>query len=124
MKLDTEFCQLPLRLDAQRLAEEVGQFTESDWQVVFFVVDEEGDIKRGSAEGGTYTLEGDALTFRHLHNFSTGEAMEGLEEAPLRLVYRAPEDAPEEPASAYVDGDRLTLAFPSGNRLIFTRSSR
>ncbi len=63
-------------------------FTESDWQVVFFVVDEEGEIKRGSAEGGTYTLEGDALTFWHLHNFSTGEAMEGLEEAPLRMVYR------------------------------------
>ena len=99
-------------------------FTESDWQVVFFVVDEEGDIKRGSAEGGTYTLAGDALTFWHLHNFSTGEAMEGLEEAPLRMVYRDLENAPEEPASAYVDGDRLTLAFPSGNKLIFTRSSR
>ena len=99
-------------------------FTESDWQVVFFVVDEEGDIKRGSAEGGTYTLAGDALTFWHLHNFSTGEAMEGLEEAPLRMVYRDLENAPEEPANAYVDGDRLTLAFPSGNKLIFTRSSR
>ena len=99
-------------------------FTESDWQVVFFVVDEEGDIKRGSAEGGTYTLEGDALTFRHLHNFSTGEPMEGLEEAPLRMVYRDLEDAPEGPASAYVEGDCLTLAFPSGNTLIFTRSSR
>ena len=78
-------------------------FTESDWQVVFFVVDEEGDIKRGSAEGGTYTLEGDALTFRHLHNFSTGEAMEGLEEAPLRMVYRDPEDASEEAANERAD---------------------
>ena len=99
-------------------------FTESDWQVVFFVVDGEGEIKRGSAEGGTYTLEGDALTFWHLHNFSTGEAMEGLDEAPLRMVYRDLENALEEPSNVYVDGDRLTLAFPSGNRMLFTRSSR
>ena len=99
-------------------------FTESDWQVVFFVVDEEGEIKRSSAEGGTYTLEGDALTFWHLHNFSVGEAMEGLDEAPLNMVYRDLENAPEEPSNVYVDGDRLTLAFPSGNRMRFTRSSR
>ncbi len=91
---------------------------------MFFVVDEEGEIKRGSAEGGTYTLDGDALTFWHLHNFSTGEAMEALEEAPLRMVCRDLEDASEEPASAYVEGHRLTLAFLSGNTLIFTRSSR
>ena len=99
-------------------------FTESDWQVLFFVVDERGDIKRGSAEGGTYTLEGDALTFWHLHNFSTGEAMEGLAEAPLRMVYRDLENAPQEPSNVYAAGERLTLAFPSGNRLLFTRSSR
>ena len=99
-------------------------FTESDWQVVFFVVDGEGEIKRGSAEGGTYTLDGGALTFWHLHNFSTGEAMEGLEEAPLRMVYRDLEDAPQEPSNVHVEGDRLTLDFPSGNRLLFTRSSR
>ncbi len=98
--------------------------TESDWQVVFFVVDDQGEIKRGSAEGGTYTLDGDALTFWHLHNFSTGEAMEGLEEAPLRMVYRDLENAPQEPSNVYVEGDQLTLAFPSGNRLLFTRSSR
>jgi hypothetical protein len=99
-------------------------FTESDWQVVFFVVDDHGEIRRGSAEGGTYTLDGDALTFRHMHNFSTGEAMEGLEEAPLRMVYREMEDATEEAANVYVEGERLTLAFPSGNKLLFTRSSR
>ena len=99
-------------------------FTESDWQVVFFVVDELGEIKRGSAEGGTYTLDGDALTFWHLHNFSTGEAMEGLEAAPLRMVYRDLENAPQEPSNVYVTGNQLTLAFPSGNRLLFTRSSR
>ena len=80
-----------------------------------------GEIKRGSAEGGAYTLDGEALTFWHLHNFSTGE---GLEEAPLRMVYRDMEDAPQEPSSVYVEGAGLTLAFPSGNWLLFTRSSR
>jgi hypothetical protein len=99
-------------------------FIESDWQVFFFVVDDMGEIKRGSAEGGAYTLDGEALTFWHLHNFSTGEAMEGLEEAPLRMVYRDMEDAPQEPSSVYVEGDELPLAFPSGNRLLFTRSSQ
>lgn len=98
-------------------------FTESDWQVVFFVLDEQGEVKRASAEGGAYTLEGNDLTFAHLHNFSVGEAMEGLDEAPLRMVYRELEDAPLEPSAVYVDGDELTLEFPSGNRLIFTRSS-
>jgi hypothetical protein len=99
-------------------------FTGSDWQVVFFVFDEDGEIKRGSAEGGAYTLAGDALAFVHLYNFSRGEAIEGRAEAPLRMVYYDLEDAPREPSNAYVDGDRLTLAFPSGNRLLFTRSSR
>lgn len=99
-------------------------FTESDWQVLFFTLDEEGRVLRASAEGGTYTLEGDALTFRHLHNFSVAEAIDGREAAPLTTEYRSPEDAPEEPSHAYVDGDRMTLAFPSGNRLLFTRSSR
>lgn len=98
-------------------------FTESDWQVVFFVLDGQGEVKRASAEGGAYTLEGNDLTFVHLHNFSVGEAMEVLDAAPLRMVYRELEDAPLEPSAVYVDGDELTLEFPSGNQLVFTRSS-
>ncbi len=99
-------------------------FTESDWQVLFFVVGEDGEVRRGSAEGGTYTLEGDALLFVHLYNLSKGEAIEGRPEAPLQMVYHDLEDAPREPSNAYVEGDRMTLLFPSGNRLLFTRSSR
>ena len=98
-------------------------FTESDWQVVYFVIEKGGKVRRGSAEGGTYTVAGNSLTFVHLHNLSTGGAMEGLEEAPLRMVYRAPEEATEEQSTVRVQGDRLILDFPSGNRLIFTRSS-
>ena len=99
-------------------------FTESDWQVLFFTLDEEGVVTRASAEGGTYTLEGDALTFVHLHNLSVGDAIDGREAAPLRKTYYSPEEAPVEPTTAIVEGDRLTLAFPSGNRLLFSRSSR
>jgi hypothetical protein len=33
MKLDTEFCKLPLRFDAARLSEEVAQFAPADWRV-------------------------------------------------------------------------------------------
>ena len=99
-------------------------FTQSDWQVLFFTLDEEGVVKRASAEGGTYTLEGNALTLLHLHNLSAGEAIEGREAIPLRKVYWSPEEGPVEPTTAEVDGNRMTLAFPSGNRLVFSRSSR
>jgi len=99
-------------------------FTESDWQVLFFTLDEEGAIKRASGEGGTYTLEGDALSLLHLHNLSVGEAVEGRAEMPLSKRIWTPEDAPVEATTATVEGDRLTLLFPGGNRLLFSRSSR
>ena len=50
-------------------------FTDREWQVLFFVVDESGEVRRGSAEGGTYSLVGDALVLTHLFNLSAGEAM-------------------------------------------------
>jgi hypothetical protein len=99
-------------------------FTESDWQVLFFTLDETGAVVRASAEGGTYTLEGDSLTFVHLHNLSVGDAIDGRAAAPLQKTYRSPEDAAVEPATAKVEGQRLTLTFPGGNRLIFSRSSK
>ena len=99
-------------------------FSERDWQVLFFVMDEDGVPIRGSAEGGRYRLEGSTLTFIHLHNLSQGEAMEGLDAAPLNMVVRELADAPNEPTSVAIDGSTLTLSFPSGNRMVFTRSSR
>jgi hypothetical protein len=32
MRLDSEFCRLPLRFDAERLANEMAQFSESEWR--------------------------------------------------------------------------------------------
>ena len=97
------------------------QFTMQDWLVLFFVMDGERPA-RGSAEGGRYTFEGDHLTFEHLHDFSVGEALPGLGESPLRMETRTAQGALE-PARAVVDGDRLTLYFPSGNYMTFDRGS-
>ena len=96
-------------------------FSEGDWQVLFFVVDEEGHVRRGSGEGGTYALDGDQLVFSHLFNLSVGEEMVGLPAAELRMVSRSPEGAPLEPTDIRIDGDVLTLFFPSGNRMTFRR---
>lgn len=96
-------------------------FGERDWQVLFFVVDDADEVRRGSAEGGTYTLEGGELVFAHLFNLSFGEEMPGLPAAELRMVSRPPGEAPLEPTNLAIEGDRLTLYFPSGNRMTFRR---
>jgi hypothetical protein len=96
-------------------------FGERDWQVLFFVVDEAGEVRRGSGEGGTYDFEGGTLVFTHLFNLSAGESMRGLPAAELRMVARGPEGAPREPTEVTIEGDGLTLHFPSGNRMTFRR---
>lgn len=97
-------------------------FTDSEWLVLFFVM--EGDEpRRGSGEGGGYTLEGDRLVFTHLFHLSAGQEMGGLPESPLRMEARRSE-GPAEPTRVEVAGDRMTLYFPSGNSMEFRRSSR
>ena len=100
-------------------------FTEKDWSVLFFIVTDEGP-RRGSGEGGTYTLDGDKLTFRHLYNLSGGHAVEGFEASELSMRVRTAdaEDAPAEPCTITIAEDLLTIYFPSGNQMTFRRSSR
>ncbi len=98
-------------------------FTASDWSVLFFVLDARGQPGRGSGEGGTYTLEGNRLVFTHRFNLAAGKAMDGLEEAPLAMTVRKGAGAPTEPCTIELIGDRLVIAFPSGNRMEFQRSS-
>ena len=100
-------------------------FTEKDWSVLFFIVTDEGP-RRGSGEGGTYTLEGDKLTFRHLYNLSGGHAVDGFEASELSMRVRPAdaEDAPAEPCTITIAEDLLTIFFPSGNQMTFRRSSR
>ena len=99
-------------------------FTENDWSVLFFVVDNDGNPQRGSAEGGTYELDGDALTFTHLYNASGGHAVEGLPASDWSMRINEPHQAPAEPCRIYLSGERLTIYFPSGNDMTFARSSR
>ncbi len=100
-------------------------FTEKDWSVLFFIVTDEGP-RRGSGEGGTYTLEGDKLTFRHLYNLSGGHAVDGFEASELSMRVRPADtqDAPAEPCTITIEEDLLTIFFPSGNQMTFRRSSR
>lgn len=99
-------------------------FTEKDWSVLFFIVTDEGP-RRGSGEGGTYTLDGDKLTFRHLYNLSGGHAVDGFEASDLSMKVRPKdaEDAPAEPCTITIEEDLLTIFFPSGNQMTFRRSS-
>ena len=99
-------------------------FTESGWAVLFFIVDEDGEPRRGSGEGGTYTVDGDRLTFFHRYNMSGGEAIEGYDASDLSLTLRAPEAAVSEECTIELTTDRLTIHFPSGNRMEFSRISR
>lgn len=97
-------------------------FAERDWQVLFFVVGDDGVVRRGSGEGGTYAMTPEGLVFTHLFHLSAGDAMDGLPAADLRMVARSPEGAPTEPTRLDVNGSSLTLHFPSGNRMTFERS--
>lgn len=98
-------------------------FTETDWAVLFFVTGVDGEPRRGSAEGGTYTADGRNLVFRHHYNLSYGDAVSGLAESPLRMSLAGDDDAAAEPCELELEGDRLTLSFPSGNSMTFLRSS-
>ncbi len=96
-------------------------FGARDWQVLFFVVDEAGTVRRGSGEGGTYEYADGILVFTHLFNLSVGEAMQGLPAAELRMTSRSAEGAPLEPTDIAIEGEVLTLHFPSGNHMTFRR---
>lgn len=97
-------------------------FTDVDWTVLFFVT-EDGEPRRGSAEGGTYRASGKDLVFTHFYHLSAGEAMAGLPASPLRMDLRPPGGGAEEPSTFRVEGGRLTLFFPSGNQMEFSRAS-
>ncbi len=97
-------------------------FEERDWTVLFFVVaPDDPTPRRGSAEGGTYTLSGERLVFRHLYHLSSGKAIAGLAASPLRMEVRESADAPAEPCTVAVQDGRMTISFPSGNAMTFRR---
>jgi len=95
-------------------------FTGGDWNVLFFVMDGEEPL-RMSAEGGTYTLHGSDLVFTHFYLAQKGDAVEGLPASPFEMIARDNE-GPEEAATVSVVGSKLTLFFPSGNRMTFVKT--
>jgi len=96
-------------------------FSEHDWGVLFFVVDSDGRPLRASGEGGTYILEGRRLLLTHLYLMASGgDPVDGLKKNPpqMKLDSRQKEDCRIE-----LTEKKLTIFFPSGNRLLFVRSS-
>ncbi len=91
-------------------------FTDRDWTVLFFTRDGRGGLAQGAGEGGTYTLDGDRLVFKHLYHLSGGET-------PLKMSAKGPDDADLEPCRIELSGEDLTIYFPSGNQMTFRRSS-
>ena len=95
-------------------------FGEKLWTVLFFVL-EEGQIRRGSAEGGSYTLQGENLVFTHLYHLSSAQAVKSLPESPLRMELQRASQASREACTIHLQANRLTLRFPSGNSMQFSR---
>lgn len=91
-------------------------FTERDWTVLFFTLDGRGGLTRGAGEGGTYTLEGNRLVFTHLYHLSAGST-------PLKMTVKSPGEGEVEPCEIQLDGELLTIFFPSGNKMRFRKSS-
>ncbi len=99
--------------------------TPGEWFVLFFVVGADGTPQRGSAEGGQWFREGEDLVLTHAWHLSAGDAVDPLPEAPLRMASRSFAEAAEghrEPCRTEVEGDRMTLFFPSGNSMTFLRA--
>jgi len=93
-------------------------FSDKNWQVLFFVLNENGDPVRASAEGGDYILEQDNLTFYHLYNYSGND-----QNAPSMLKVFNQETKQEESCTIKLVGENLTIYFPSGNSMIFIKIS-
>ena len=98
-------------------------FSENDWGVVYFVNDDEGQPQRGAGEGGPYTLDGDELVLTRDYLVIAGNKIGELREIPLRFDIPAVTDPVIEPCLIEFGDDRITIQFPSGNRMGFRRSS-
>jgi hypothetical protein len=96
-------------------------FGEQNWVVLFFVVDAAGLPLRASGEGGTYVLEGNRLIFTHLYLMATGgDPVDGLQKNPPEMKLDSNQ---REECRIELIGNKLTIFFPSGNRMRFVRSS-
>jgi len=98
-------------------------FTESDWTVLFFVLDGNNFPKKGSGEGGTYTLNDNKLVFKHNYHLSGGHSVGSLPASPLKMEINKTVDAATESCTIELSQNKLTIHFPSGNTMTFKRNS-
>jgi hypothetical protein len=99
-------------------------FTEREWAVVYFVKDDQGKPQRGAGEGGPYRLEGDRLVLTRDYLVIAGSAIGSLPEIPLRFDVPGVKEPVVEECRLEASADRITIEFPSGNRMGFRRSGR
>ena len=84
---------------------------------------DDGEPHRGVGAGGPYSLDGNELTLTRDYVVIGGEALGELEEIPLRFTIPGANASAVEECRIERDGERLTIVFPSGNRMGFRRSS-
>lgn len=99
-------------------------FTEREWAVVYFVKDDEGKPQRGAGEGGPYRLDGDRLVLTRDYLVIASNAIGTLPEIPLRFDVPGVKEPVVEECRLERSSDRITIEFPSGNRMGFRRSDR
>ena len=93
-------------------------FSDRQWSVVFFVLDDKGNPINGSAEGGEYKLENDNLTFWHHYNLS--DITKGTSGNLTKTIYDE-DHRQKELCRIEVEEDVLVIYFPSGNSMIFQK---
>jgi hypothetical protein len=98
-------------------------FTETDWAVLFFVLDENDTPQKGSGEAGTYTLNKNQLVFTHNYHLSGGNPVGNLSASPLKMEIKNAAEASTENCTIEFNQNNLTIYFPSGNSMTFQRKS-
>lgn len=94
----------------EKTVEGVLFLTNGQWATLYFVPGEEGPF--GSAEAGRFQYEDGRLVFLHQLVFQGGGGR------PLHIDQQARR---EEECQIAIEGDRLTIRFPSGNHLHLRR---
>ena len=100
-------------------------FTEKDWLTVFFITDKEKNLQSCSTEGGTYSVDGNQLVFKFLYNSYAGKEEVKVLDKPAGIKMKVSDSghASSEKCTFKIEGDVLTIYFPSGNRFTYHRSS-
>lgn len=96
-------------------------FSERDWAVVYFVKDDQGKPQRGAGEGGRYMLDGNRLVLTREYLVIASGAIGSLPPIPLRFDAPGVKEPVVEDCRIEVAEGRITIQFPSGNRMGFRR---